>query len=376
MAFEFDGTTNEEISLADNDVFDLPDGDWTISGWFKLNSTSYPGHDPALISQRQFSSTHNMAVRMYSYGGTLIDEVYFLSKDNDGTTLLADGAGASNWTADTNWHNVIVSRSGTTVTVYLDNSSIASKTEAAYDGVTPAADLMFGNRDPGSKPFNGHLAEWAKWDRALDSSERQALADAHAPTFFRDSIMWYMPMRRQYQEILHGITVTNDGSVVSNHPRMRYPSSPRYGFTDKSQQIVAPLLSVSPTLYAPTLSTGGVSLSPPLLGSTVTLYTPAFTAGGVSLGVPLLSAATTLYAPTFSPGGVTMQAPLLSASTTLYAPTLMQPQTIEAPFLSSTTTLYAPAFVFGQTSDFTLVSPGTDGFTKVTPGSTAFVRII
>jgi hypothetical protein len=69
------------------------------------------------------------------------------------------------------------------------------------------------------------MAEWAKWDRALTSDEIDALAKGFAPEFFKDSLAWYVPMIREYDERMVPLTVTNNSSTVTDHPPIIYPVS-------------------------------------------------------------------------------------------------------------------------------------------------------
>ena len=225
MAFSFDGT-NDAVSLADNAALTLPDADWTISGWFKLTTITYPADDPRILQWG--TSGANTIVLAFGTAGTDIDKIYLSSQDADTTVITADPGG--NFSADTNWHNIIVQRSSTTVTVYLDNSSIASVSNASYDAVNNADSFYLGNGAALARPFGGLMAEWAKWDVALDASQRASLVSGYSPSFFKTSLMWYVPMIREYIETKTGIVITNSGTIVADHPRIIYPSS---GFNTK-----------------------------------------------------------------------------------------------------------------------------------------------
>lgn len=218
-AWLFDGT-NDYVTLADNAALTLPDGDWTVAGWFKLTSTSWGGDDQNIIEQGN-GAVPKFRLALFSYDSVSVEEIYVDIRDDDGTTLLIDQDPGGNWTADTNWNHLVVQRSGTTITIYVNGSSIDSASVGSIDAINPSDTFYFGARGgASSKWFNGTLAEWAKWDRALSAAERAALSAGFSPNCF-PGFSWFTPMvGGAYQELANGITTTNNGTVSASHPRM------------------------------------------------------------------------------------------------------------------------------------------------------------
>jgi hypothetical protein len=129
--------------------------------------------------------------------------------------------------SNTNWTHIALVRTGTgsacTITLYINGSTAAAGTNNAVDAVA-AATLYFGNRASLTRGLNGSMAEWAKWSRALSPNEIGALKNGFAPAFFPKSLMFYVPMIRDNNEIKQGISVTNTGAAGAGHPRITYPN--------------------------------------------------------------------------------------------------------------------------------------------------------
>ena len=66
--------------------------------------------------------------------------------------------------------------------------------------------------------FQGWMAELAKWDAALSSTEISALAYGVRPTEIGSRPAWYLPMSGGFEEEVAGLAVTNYGTTVAEHP--------------------------------------------------------------------------------------------------------------------------------------------------------------
>lgn len=213
-AWLFDSTT-DYVFLADNATLTLPNGDWTIAGWVKLTSTSasldiYPlRHDRVSGDGYEIIITSN---------GSATDEASFLVQSDNGTFISATST-SSPFLSNTDWTHFVLQRSVNTVTLYVNGTSVASASHASLDAVNSDENLYLGNRDNADRNLNGSLAEWAKWDRALSSDERAALAEGFSPNCF-PGFQWYAPMIVSYQELVQDLTVTNNGTVSAPHQRL------------------------------------------------------------------------------------------------------------------------------------------------------------
>lgn len=221
MAWSFDGVS-DYVTIADNAALDLPSGDWTIAGWFKLASTADTGDD-AYFFQHGASASTSIRFALYSSGGSTMDAVYARFT---GSVFVPD-ADAPNWTPNTNWNQIRIERDGNNCRIYMNGSQIASEDITGLGGIAPSGTFYF-SRDPGGSTdwFPGLMAEWAKWDRVLTTAEAEALTKGFAPTFFRNSLGWYVPMMREYVELKNGLSITNNGTAIGDHPNIIYPTRP------------------------------------------------------------------------------------------------------------------------------------------------------
>jgi hypothetical protein len=127
-----------------------------------------------------------------------------------------------------------------------------------------------------------------------------------------------------------------------------------------TQNLTPSAISVTPTFYAPTITTGSVNVSPSLLTVTPTFYNPTVTSA-VTVTASLLSVSPTFYAPTVTTGAVTVTASLLTVTPTFYNPTVSQPSapqnlTVGALF-TVTPTFYSPAVAMTVAPSLLTVTP-------------------
>lgn len=219
-AWSYNGTS-AYVDMSDNAVLDLPDGDWTLAGWFKPNSTAGTT-EPPVISVSVSDSIY--------FAGSYYEASFADAKANDIDFYAQDAQADSVWPLSTsnplstNWTSYIAIRSGNTVTLYINGTSAGSATNAIFDAVTIAGVVRWGGTFDLLGFFGGLTAEWAKWDRALSTSEIAALKNGTSPRFFLNGLKWHVPMIRDYNEIKTGISITNHSSTAGSHPRIYYPN--------------------------------------------------------------------------------------------------------------------------------------------------------
>lgn len=227
MAWHFDETSGQHVTLGDNPALNMPDGDWTIAGWIKLddNVGDFYQH---FLSMGIFNATPSW--HWYFHEASVEDPnvLHFNMVDDDGANSPSDFSAGTPGTS-TIWQHLILRRSGTTVTQYINGSADGADTNTNFDAINAGLSLYVGMRsdNDNDRRLGGSMAEWAKWNRALGAGERAALVAGYSPKFFLNSLMWYVPMVRPYQEIIVPLTVTNNNSTVSAHPPIIYPTSPR-----------------------------------------------------------------------------------------------------------------------------------------------------
>jgi len=229
MAWSFD-ETDDDVQFTDNAALTLPDGDWTIAGWIKLD-------DNAGVKYQYFLSwgtvdanpNLNWMFREHNCDAGDVDKLSCSCLDADGdggATIFIISAGTPG--TSTVWQHLILQRSGDDITQYVNNVADGTVNDAAMDAVNVAGNLFLGSRSDqdADRRFGGDMAEWAKWDRALNASERAGLVKRYSPLFY-PGWKWYVPMIRAYQELIVPLTVTNDGSIAAPHPPIIYPFGTR-----------------------------------------------------------------------------------------------------------------------------------------------------
>jgi hypothetical protein len=143
--------------------------DFTIDAWIKRDSASVVSNNPAGPSQ---------LAAIFSYG----TNGYGFGLYPDGTLLLTKvGVSGTNSTgakvSDTNFHHVAVTKSGSTVTFYVDGVTAAA--DASYDpGFVFTSNAYIGFFGSGGGNFFGTLDEVEIFNRALTPDEVAAIYNA------------------------------------------------------------------------------------------------------------------------------------------------------------------------------------------------------
>ncbi len=228
MAWHFD-ETNDEVQITDHAALTLPDADWTIAGWLKLDD-NVGNIFQYFLSWGTTSAQPNINWFFpETDAGLDNDQLKLVMLDSDGDGFPAGAiVGASSPGLRTDWMHLAVVRTGAgVITQYIDGAADGTATDATFDAVNRAGNFHFGCRSDFSatRYFGGDLAEWAKWDRALSADELLGLAAGFTPDHY-PTPAWHVPMwGNQYHELRVPLTVTNDGSTAIDHPGgLIYPS--------------------------------------------------------------------------------------------------------------------------------------------------------
>jgi hypothetical protein len=136
--FTGSGGTEDYLTIADHADFDFATGDFTIEFWMYMTSNS--SNNPVIIG---------------SQSGW-----YFQTKTGD--TVLSFYTGVTEYTSTSTalttgcWHHIAISRSGTSLKVFVDGKARISQTDS--DNVNLANTLNIGRFGAGSLYFTGKLS--------------------------------------------------------------------------------------------------------------------------------------------------------------------------------------------------------------------------
>jgi len=169
QAFSFDGASL--VSVPDDPIWTLGTSPFTIGLWVKFNQIQ--GRD-AFIGHDEGGGSTNKWIFWFDIQGHTTPPGNALRFHVNSPTIGPIDPVAGTWTPiPGQWYHVAVTRSGSTYTLYVDGSAIATANDpnAIPD---PAYALTIGAAE--GFRFNGLIDEVGIYNRALSSSEIQALA--------------------------------------------------------------------------------------------------------------------------------------------------------------------------------------------------------
>jgi len=163
--FIFDGT-NDYVSLPAGSDFAYGTGNFTVETWFNVTGTSPEAWGEILFSQ--LGSGHNYFLVVSSEFNPVQKKPGFIfGTGGSGTKTLS----STTYTEGT-WHHFVVTRNGTTVTLYLDNSSVGTVT-CSQDFTNTTYVPTIGSSSGGSNLwFDGKIAQMRVYKgRGFSSSD-------------------------------------------------------------------------------------------------------------------------------------------------------------------------------------------------------------
>lgn len=149
-------------------------GDFSVAAWVRFGSAPTSG---VVIGKTANNFTNGLQGWSISRATSPND---FLFEVQDGVTRNFT---SFNLGADSTWHLLCATRSGTTAKVYVDGVMTNSETEATYAGdVDNAANFVLFNDDSDSTSFFGSISHCLAWEGA-------ALSDAEIEDLYFDGII-------------------------------------------------------------------------------------------------------------------------------------------------------------------------------------------
>ena len=202
-SIDFDGTNDYATTTLGSQVFD---GDFTLSFWFKADTL--PAHTSLI--QSGSDSNYLDGFRIYRYSSTALA----FWRGQSGYSNIFGNIGT---TSTGSWYHVVVTRSGTASTFYLNGSSIDTGTDS-QSYTSTAFQMSFT-----TYPFNGLMDEVALWDSALTSSNVTAMYNSGVPNNLSSlsPVNWW---RMGDNDSGAGTTITDQGSGSNNATLINGPT--------------------------------------------------------------------------------------------------------------------------------------------------------
>lgn len=170
----FDGS-NDFFTIPHDDAHSF-DGDFSVSMW--INTTTTAKSCIWLKSQQAGgnNSNHSVFINQSSYAAGV--PVYSFGHSGAVAYVNVAGTTAIN---DGNWHQVTITKSGSTVKLLVDGA-LEGQSSSATGAFSATRDLEVGRWNHDSHPdqfyFTGNLDDFRIWSRALSGVEASALYDA------------------------------------------------------------------------------------------------------------------------------------------------------------------------------------------------------
>lgn len=188
----FDGTDDYATATLGSQVFD---GDFAISTWIKATRSG----SNTILFHLGSSSSYNDGFRIYATGGGFT----FWRGLNGYSQLLNTGAGTE---SVGNWQNLVVTRSGSNMTFYINGVSADTGSDASS-----YTNTNFEIGYPQYQLYQGLMDEVALWDSALSASNVTSIYNSGVPNDISalSPVNWW---RMGDNDGASGTTITDQGS--------------------------------------------------------------------------------------------------------------------------------------------------------------------
>ncbi len=169
----FDGS-NDNVTVANTSNRIIPNGAFSLSLWFKLTeSTTGAGQIYSLINNDTFNTSGfrfgvDNTSGGYGCGNGGVPKVLFWATESGGTGSLCSSTSITQG----QWYNVVVVYTGSTGTMYLNGTSVA--TSSSMSIVSNTNTIQIGTAIGGKRYFNGPMDEIKIYNQALTAAQVQA----------------------------------------------------------------------------------------------------------------------------------------------------------------------------------------------------------
>lgn len=161
----FTGVSGDKIDVGNMNSFD----DFSVSVWFKKSTAVITGNNQALFGSQ--SGSPNKMIRIDLLGSSDDRIVFATEYDNDNWLFNY----TVNTIKDTNWHNVVVTRSGAIQNIYLDgiSQSTTYNKGGTMSGrtINTGTTYQIGQVAGAGQYFSGIIDDVGVWNKVLTSSD-------------------------------------------------------------------------------------------------------------------------------------------------------------------------------------------------------------
>ena len=214
MAYNFTKASSQYFSTTSTPVTGLP---CTLACWFTTEST---GVNNTLISLQDSNSSSRI---LLSNNGNVNPKVasqavMFDASDSFGYI----GVNFSPYVVNAWYHAAGVFTSATDIGAFFNgsNGSLVTRPPIVASGIDQI--LIGAAASPSLDRYHGgKLAEVGIWNAALTADEIASLAKGITCDKIRpQSLVFYAPLVRELIDTKGGLTITNNGATVTEHPRI------------------------------------------------------------------------------------------------------------------------------------------------------------
>lgn len=226
-SIDLEKDSSQALTYSTNDMGIISTDNRSFSVWFKVESNPTSGNINIIIGHQD--SLANYRVGIYNNSGTMqVIAIRNNAGNYDNSTYNID-------LNDSNWHNILYTRNGSDISVYLDGNDIitlsSSFTSSSNGGTGINIGTYYDNNTDLVQTFDGLIDDARLWERELSSSEATSLYNN--PCIFDNGsnlVGWWVLENNLTDLSGNGYTLTNHNSAI-------FSSSFPYVCTSASQMI-------------------------------------------------------------------------------------------------------------------------------------------
>ena len=211
-AYDFVGSDDEYITIADNSALDLGADDFTLSCWTNAIYTSQGSSYNSLIAKGDAATSGaSYALNLLASG-----EVRFKAGDGE---YISTATGK--YANDGTWAHIAATKSGSTLKIYINGADAGGARTGSADDDTDNNDaLILGGDTSSSRHITGKLGDARIYDAALSASNIQVLASKinvnTALGAGTTNLVGYWPIIGTSIDITDNSTNSNNGTAVNS----------------------------------------------------------------------------------------------------------------------------------------------------------------